>query len=75
MLGGQATEAAREGGVACVAALVAALDMALAGYAFLLVVPLMACMSSPGDVVRCTASEAFASCVALLPLAQVCSCQ
>ena len=71
LLGGEASQAAREGGVACLSALVAALDVAMVAYLFLLVVPLMARMSDPADAVRANAAEAFAACVALLPLAQV----
>ncbi|KAK9809358.1 hypothetical protein WJX73_008453 [Symbiochloris irregularis] len=70
LLGGQASQAGREGSVACMAALLEALDVKLAPFLFLVVVPLMGRMSDPSPTVRSAAAQAFATAVVLLPLAQ-----
>ena len=70
-LAGSAPDGARSGSAACLGALVAQLGLQLVPFVNLVVVPLMRLTSDPMPGVRASATSAFASAVALLPLAQV----
>ena len=70
MLAGSAPDDARRGGVAAAAAIAGALGGCDAAHALPLVVPLMARIGDPLPGVRGAATAAFASAVALIPLAQ-----
>lgn len=70
LLAGGATDDARTGGLLALQHLVQSLQTDLVPYCLLIVVPLMGRMSDPLGLVRDMASRAFATVVALLPLAQ-----
>ena len=63
-------ENSRLGGLLAVDSLISRLKTAIVPYSLLVIVPLMGRMSDPLPSVRAMASKAFASVVALLPLAQ-----
>jgi len=70
LLAGGAGDDARTGGLLALQHLVQSLQTDLVPYTLLIVVPLMGRMSDPLGAVRSMASHAFATVVALLPLAQ-----
>jgi hypothetical protein len=74
MLSSNETAEGRQGAVQLVLCLVNQLQEVLVPYLFLLVVPIMGCISDHNHSLRMAATSSFASMVALLPLAQVNHC-
>lgn len=67
----QECQAGRQGAVQLVSHLIEMLKEALVPYLYLLVLPMMGCMSDQSQSLRLAAASCFAGMVTLLPLAQV----